>query len=636
MRSYKNKHRITIRTIAMALVCLFFVNSTAFADVENNTLSPKSFFSDVQNSAEIQAAILCELIERRADQWQEKTIEQIYLDDMLLWKKSTEPYFKGFDPVLFLDKSEIKILIPQSDICIRYYNSERGNTLTPLTNWKKTKTHVISKKINRQITHAVKSLPPEKTKDESDVKKSASIRFKSMEDMIVHIRKEVQGKNPKREVGGYYERVTENGESFFELHVTHKGQSWFIIPESTRSKNFHTHTSPLIEQAKMFVFRGTRKLQYSILSQQDIYTFTIDKPKREKAEEGLMVSARRAVIMRRVWKDIKDAPEHIQYRSVHKPYHPEIDLIYYTKEMARARKQWLKKDNPQPICDLAGISLEEFIFDDSGNIIEHRVTMPSYNTDTSEYSAEGEYTPEQDKSPINIYVEENKDLITTLLADSSEDLLLRVPVEIIELIGIANTKDFLGSFQSSPNGYLELYYMSGNDKVSDTVYQKYGLKREALPEGFKKTRCNTITVFPALRGEEVSSMTILTRLGDMDIRPTDTILSPAGLQNDLAGLVRSTIFGLKIMHIARQQKELGEIDDDFLSETVDCYKELCKTQNIKGFNLTKQDIISIASGSANQLITALNKIIKLLPIQPVDTEELRYIYEYAKKVLLAA
>ncbi|NQU73294.1 MAG: methyltransferase domain-containing protein [Candidatus Omnitrophica bacterium] len=117
----KSKDRIVTRIISIGLVCLFFINSITFADVKHATLSPKLLFSNTRNSAEIQAAVICELIEKRAKKWEGKTIEQIYTDDILLWKKSTEPIFEGCEFRLELDG--IRIYIPNSNICIRYYDS---------------------------------------------------------------------------------------------------------------------------------------------------------------------------------------------------------------------------------------------------------------------------------------------------------------------------------------------------------------------------------------------------------------------------------------------------------------------------------------------------------------------------------
>ena len=47
-------------------------------------------------------------------------------------------------------------------------------------------------------------------------------------------------------------------------------------------------------------------------------------------------------------------------------------------------------------------------------------------------------------------------------------------------------------------------------------------------------------------------------------------------------------------------------------------------------------IVDLATGSINGLVRALNKLIKLLPVTPINPEELKAIYEHTRKVLIAA
>lgn len=161
MNNYENKYRVSIKTIAITLVSLFFVNTISSADIETNTLSPKLFFSDARSNAEIQATTICKLIEKRAKKWKGKTIEQIYTDDMCIWAKSSEPLFDKFNPKLSINKSEIIIDIPQSNIRIRYYDSDQelNKTFPAHTDWIETRTEVIYGDINRQIIHISKTLP---------------------------------------------------------------------------------------------------------------------------------------------------------------------------------------------------------------------------------------------------------------------------------------------------------------------------------------------------------------------------------------------------------------------------------------------------------------------------------------------
>ena len=237
-------------------------------------------------------------------------------------------------------------------------------------------------------------------------------------------------------------------------------------------------------------------------------------------------------------------------------------------------------------------------------------------------------------------IQVNASLVQTLLADSREPILLRVPVEAIEYAGIENVKAFLGGLQKTPNGNIELYYISTEEEVSEAIYQKYGLEKKALPESFKRTKENTITLFP-LAKDEISPVEtqakkdlntlLVKRLGA--VKATETQVIPIGIKNDPAGLLRTVIFGLRIIHIARKKKAGIEIDekDDFVQKTRTQYKKLCEAQGVEGFDLTGADIVHFATGKPNQFLTALLKLIKLLPITPIDTETLRQIYDHAAK-----
>jgi len=96
MEKIRSRHTRCTKIIAALLVCLLVLNTSGFAQLEKNTLSPRLLFSDARSSAEIMAAVICQLIEKRAKEWEGKSIEEIYTDDMLLWGKSTEPIFEGF------------------------------------------------------------------------------------------------------------------------------------------------------------------------------------------------------------------------------------------------------------------------------------------------------------------------------------------------------------------------------------------------------------------------------------------------------------------------------------------------------------------------------------------------------------
>ncbi len=232
--------------------------------------------------------------------------------------------------------------------------------------------------------------------------------------------------------------------------------------------------------------------------------------------------------------------------------------------------------------------------------------------------------------PVSEFVERNKRFPPRLFVDGKIDILLRVPVEALESIGEENLKDFFGIFEKNPNIYVELYTASGIGEIDERLYRKYGLAR---PKNFKMTRENTVTLLPVSNDEKIDQAAIAARLGTMDITPTDTILSPIGLKSDSTGLIRSSILGLKIMEVARQIKEKRVDKDRILLDILEQFKDLCSASGIKDFNLTPDDIISLANGNINNVIAALKKLIKLLPLAPIDAEELRRIYDHAKSTL---
>lgn len=240
------------------------------------------------------------------------------------------------------------------------------------------------------------------------------------------------------------------------------------------------------------------------------------------------------------------------------------------------------------------------------------------------------------------HIDENDALFKDVLGEGKQETLVRVPVEAIESVGIDNIKNFLETFQSAQNGYVELFYMSGSFEVADSVYEKYGLYKKPFKtadgKDIKRTRENTITLFPAFKGDgDIDQSAILPRLGCVGISAKDTILSPIGLQHDPAGLIRATIFGLKVMDIARQVRDGKSIDKDAIHiDILNKLRDALDPSDFENFNLTPDDIIALASGDINHLIPALNKLIRLLPIAPINIEELRQIYEHAKAVIIAA
>lgn len=244
-------------------------------------------------------------------------------------------------------------------------------------------------------------------------------------------------------------------------------------------------------------------------------------------------------------------------------------------------------------------------------------------------------------------VRQNTGLIATLLDESKDAVLLRIPVEIIETAGAENVRDLLNEIQRSRNGYVELYYLSGaralNEAERDGLHANIGIELKALPEGFEKKKLNTISLFALLKDEvgkdeqgalhDIDKL-LKQRLGY--ISPDKTQVVAVGLQHDAAGLIRSIVLGLRLVHISRQKSALGTVDEEFVKETAERYKALCLAHGSAEANLSASDVVDAATGDYNDLLRALYRFIKLLPIIPINTEELKQIYEHVKEIITAA
>ena len=232
----------------------------------------------------------------------------------------------------------------------------------------------------------------------------------------------------------------------------------------------------------------------------------------------------------------------------------------------------------------------------------------------------------------------NAGFMATLLGpEAKTDVLIRIPIEALDAVGAENVKDYLAAIQDTAHGFIELFSATQTGQVSDDKYAEYGIKKKVLPKDFKRGKENTVTLFTVLKAEEISAKGRADgEWGIGDVRPTDTIISPIGLNYDKTGFVRSIILGLRLSEIARQKAEKGEADPEFVKQTFVQYRYFCFSQGVRNFNLSEDDLINLATGNINKMVEALNRIIKVLPIRPVNTEELRAIYEHAREALIRA
>ncbi|MBF0216440.1 MAG: glycogen/starch synthase [Candidatus Omnitrophica bacterium] len=255
---------------------------------------------------------------------------------------------------------------------------------------------------------------------------------------------------------------------------------------------------------------------------------------------------------------------------------------------------------------------------------------------------------------IQEYIEDNEAFAAELFARGTvTDKLIRISVETLQAFSFENievVEGFLKALSSKEHIFIELYSIGSISPVDEHYYKKYGITKN-IPADFERNRTNTITILPVDKTDEFSaSGKILRRkseagtggseydLGNMFEDPDKTIITPIGLNFDKAGLIRSLFLGLRLSAIASDPSIEEEKNNDFLRATLAEYKRYCGSVGIDTLKikLTAGDLINLARGDLSLMAQALNKMIKLLPIVPLNTEEIRVIYEKAREVLTKA
>jgi glycogen synthase len=231
------------------------------------------------------------------------------------------------------------------------------------------------------------------------------------------------------------------------------------------------------------------------------------------------------------------------------------------------------------------------------------------------------------------HIDSFSDAVLRLISEeSASNRLFRVPVEVIDAIGIDNIRELLTALQATEHCFLELYSTERPEGARDT----YGLATKALPADLttdKRTRANTITIFPVFKGESLSPSKNK-RWNNVDFE--NSIIMPVGYNYDRAGIARSVIFGLMLSEIASDDTLTK--DSSFVADFHSGYVRLCLSQGAetREFDLTAEDIVSIARGDTLSMVEALNKLIRLLPIKPLNIQELKAVYDRMIEVLIRA
>jgi hypothetical protein len=266
------------------------------------------------------------------------------------------------------------------------------------------------------------------------------------------------------------------------------------------------------------------------------------------------------------------------------------------------------------------------------------VSIKDKITVTDENGKKEEKAPSFGKSEgFSAYVEDNISFLSRYVKENAAPRLIRIPVEALEASS-PEAAGFLAEFEKYAKGalYIELFSLTSRGEVAPEIYARHGIAKQALPEMLRaeaRNRENTVTICPVFNEE--LSLRDTSYMQREDMQPTRTILSPVGYSYDKAGMIRSVLLGLRLSVIAKDRYRPA---DPFVSYTLAQYRDYCVSQGIevKDFNLTGEDLINIATGNVNEAIRAINKLIKLLPIVPLNIEELKMIYQRAREALIRA
>jgi len=250
---------------------------------------------------------------------------------------------------------------------------------------------------------------------------------------------------------------------------------------------------------------------------------------------------------------------------------------------------------------------------------------------------------------INSFIDASAALLGGRKKEAETKKLIRIPVEVLNNIGVEDSEVLLKTIQNK-NGAKEKFYIElfSSEKplleVGADAYEKFGIKNENLPSDFKMSRANTITLLPVDKGEEFLASLLNIKWNRLRfsengiLRPLllETTISPVGYNYDQSGLARSIFFGMMLSEIAANEEYTK--DSSFVSDFLEAYKKLYLSggNDPESFDLTAEDIINISRGEINALVKSLNKLIKLLPIMPVNVNEQREIYEHAREAWIGA
>jgi len=315
--------------------------------------------------------------------------------------------------------------------------------------------------------------------------------------------------------------------------------------------------------------------------------------------------------------------------------HNEVELLLeYTDKTGTERETLLRWTGDEFLQaeEMSGVNIEAA---ELGNA-DYRSSGPG----TPGYSEGGVL-----RAKMIEYLDANKKHLTEMLEEEKEPILLEVPVEVLEAIGEENARFLVDALQGTTLGKktnVAVKPILGSRKtvIHYDPYKKFGIEKKEFPEE-KKDRLHRITLFLPDQWGGVDDMVLYDTV-DLDrneIPIKGTIWMPVGLYNageDTSGLLRSAVLGMRLIKITRSADK-GEDHEIFAYETARQFIRLCQNASEIDENGVLFDLLNIAlSTDVNGIIRSLRRIVALLPITPINIEERRKMYEYAREVILAA
>ncbi|MDD3089088.1 MAG: hypothetical protein PHT95_04000 [Candidatus Omnitrophica bacterium] len=231
------------------------------------------------------------------------------------------------------------------------------------------------------------------------------------------------------------------------------------------------------------------------------------------------------------------------------------------------------------------------------------------------------------------YVSANEDFFRGFIAEGQEPVLLRIPVEVMEGLAGTEAEKWIASLNNNIERiFVELYTMQDPDGVTfgTGVYGRYGLtKKDFSSQRSLKNTLSIIGINPGMSVEERRDLQ-LTVQTSQSLR--DSVMMPMAYKGDASGVIRSVIFGFRVIYIANYPE-----NNDFIEETVSSYNDFIGSFSMSPDRLTVDDILALLDiSSINSVLRVLRKIIDMLPVERMPAEELRVINEHAMKMATAA